>query len=143
MKCIVVLLALIAAPCYGQIKVSDRLPPPVKYPAEVYKMSDADFFAWATDFNKRERAALEERRAKITEKEWIEGRESDTDSSYADYQYDNYGYGSDYPRGYFTPSVQYGRASQKIVEYPRRWKNPAYVGPGPLTIVNPYCPPSK
>ena len=36
-----ILMLLLAAPCYGQIVVSDQLPPPVKYPAEVYKMSDA------------------------------------------------------------------------------------------------------
>ncbi len=143
MKCIAILLALLAAPCYAQrITVSDRLPPPVKYPAEVFKMTDAEFFAWASDFNKREREAVEERRAKITEKEWIEGTESSTNSSHLDYSYGGYSYNG-YGNDYYNPATQYGRSSATTIEFPRRWKNPYYNGPGPLTIVNPYCRPTK
>ena len=141
MKCIAVLVLLLGtAPCYGQITVSDRLPPPVKYPAEVFKMSDAEFFTWATDFNSRERAAVEGRRAKLVEKEWIEGTETRTTTNYLDYQ-GNYG-GCGYSScGNYSPN--YGSSSQTTVQYPKRWKNPLYTGPGPLTIVNPYCRPAK
>ncbi len=148
MKCFVIVLAL-AAPCYAQhITVSDQVPPPVKYPAEVYRMSDAEFFKWASDFNKKQEAEVEARRAKITEDKWITGSESRISASHYDYSTggSNYGYGyCGYGcNGYGCNSaVQYGTSSQTTTEYPVRWPNPAYYGPGPLTIVNPYCRPTK
>ena len=33
------------------ITISDQLPPPVKYPVKCYKMTDAEFFVWATAYN--------------------------------------------------------------------------------------------
>jgi hypothetical protein len=160
MKCLVIVLAL-AAPCYAQhITVSDQVPPPVKYPAEVYKMSDAQFFEWASNFNKKQVADVEVRRAKITEDKWITGERTTSSESHVEYNrfgsYNGYGcngysnrfaacnsynYGCDsYGSG---DTGQYGSSSQETTTYPVRWPNPAYHGPGPLTIVNPYCRPTK
>lgn len=152
MKCLVIVLAL-AAPCYAQhITVSDQVPPPAKYPAEVYKMSNADFIKWAADFNKKQVADVEVRRAKITEDKWVTGQVTRTNESHTEYgDYGNgcgYGggcsaYGFDY-NGYLSYcGVRSGSSSQQSMSYPVRWPNPAYYGPGPLTIVNPYCQPTK
>ncbi len=150
MKCLVIVLAL-AAPCYAQhITVSDQVPPPVKYPAEVYRMSDAEFFKWASDFNKKQEAEVEARRAKITEDKWINGTETRTSSSYSNFVSGAYGGYGGYGGYNYSCSgydcnggAQYGASSQTTTEYPVRWPNPAYYGPGPLTIVNPYCRPTK
>jgi hypothetical protein len=146
MKCLVILLAL-AAPCYAQhITVSNQVPPPVKYPAEVYKMSDADFFKWASDFNKKQVDDVEVRRAKITEDKWITGEATRSSESHVEYNaYSGYGY--NYSCGPYgcndSAGARYGSSSQTTTTYPVRWPNPVYHGPGPLTIVNPYCRPTK
>ena len=137
-----ILMLLLAAPCYGQIVVSDQLPPPVKYPAEVYRMSDAQFFQWATEFNAKQVADLEVKRAKITESEWLEGSETVTNQDF--FTVGNRGNFNGYGRSnFYRPNYQYGFSNESSVTIPRRWPNPAYSGPGPLIIVNPYCRPTE
>jgi len=127
-----VVLFLIPASCLAQVIVSDQLPPPVVYPAEVYRMSDAQFHEWATRFNQRQQADWEKRTAAIQEPEWIEGTETVTERDFAGYRpgYWYGGYG-----GYI------GTATQRTVTQPWRRPNPDYVNPGPLVIVNPFCRP--
>jgi len=115
------LLALLVL-CVGQVAVSDQLPPPVKYPVEVNTMADAQFFYWATEFNKRQEADLERRREKMTEPQYFFGTETE-------YNWNGY---SDWYRGNYS-------GNRRTMTYPRRWHNPYYTGPGPLVIVNPYC----
>ena len=147
---------LLVAPCAAEefkIIVSDQVPPPVKYPAEVYKMTDAQFYAWATEYNKKQEADLEVRRSKMTEPQYITGTETRTSQSYVDSYSGFYGEKSygwwDYPRGRgaafspFSGGAQAGASRQTTTTYPRRWLNPLYTGPGPLVIVNPFCKPEK
>jgi hypothetical protein len=128
MKYLIMLLALVTS-AFDKPKVDNQLP--IKYPAEVYKMSDAEFFKWATDFNKKQVTDLETRRANITEDKWINGMTTRTRAEY-DYGCSSYGCNS-----------QYGSSSRETTSYPVRWSNPSYSGPGPLTTINPYCRPTK
>ncbi len=127
-----VFVLLMAAPCFGQITVSEALPMPVQYPPEVYQMTDDEFFKWATEFNKEKRKELEERRAQIKEPEFIEGveRQVTRGSCFAgNCAFAAFGLDS-------SPQVT-------ELEFPRRWRNPFYYGPGPLIIINPYCRPIR
>ena len=112
----VFLFFLLATQCFAgdRVIVSDQVPPPVTYSAEVYSMTDAEFQVWANDFNRRQEAALEVRRLKM-EPRYIFGMQTD---------YGDFGFGSQ-------------------TTYRRRWLNPIYVGPGPMVIVNPYYRPRR
>ena len=138
-------LLLLVVLCFGQVTISDRLPPPVKYPAAVYDMTDDQFFQWATEFNVKQEADLEKRREKMTEPQYLFGMETVTDQNWDGNHgsqvytgYDSYG-----PYSQHIGGDYYGNANRSTVTYPRRWHNPYYTGPGPLVIVNPYCRPSK
>ncbi|MFA5344667.1 MAG: hypothetical protein WC315_00095 [Candidatus Omnitrophota bacterium] len=111
---------------YGQVVVSDQVPMPIKYPAEVYKMTDAEFFQWATDFNKKQVADLETRRKQITEPRYYYGTQVRQEGLFNNYKAND-------SRSY----------SRQTTIYSKQWSNSNYVGPGPLTIVNPYCRPTK
>lgn len=134
MKYVLALIVLLCASiCPAQIIVSDQLPP-MKYPAAVYKMTNAEFFEWASAYNLAQLEDWKKRKAAIAEPEYLTGSETVTTCEY------NY--------GYFARSPRYGHGGYgghgvpvQQVTYPRRWPNPFYVGPGPLVIVNPYVRP--
>lgn len=119
---------VLAVMCVGQITVSDP-GPSVKYPVEVYSMTDDQFFQWATKFNVKQRADLEERR--VTEPQYITGTETSTTGRWSG------------RTGGRRAAIFNVTGNQRTVTYQQRWLNPQYSGPGPLTIVNPYCKPSK
>ena len=131
-------MLMLVALLVGQITVSDRLPLPVKYPAAVYDMTDAQFAQWAIGFNKMQDADLEKRRVKMTEPQYITGMETTRE---------NHWYGnsdqifSDY--GNWSTGDYYGNSDHRTTTYVRRWHNPLHTGPGPLVNVNPYCKPAK
>jgi hypothetical protein len=135
MKTLLVLLLLVTAPCFGQVTISDQLPPPVTYPVEVHGMTDAQFFQWATEFNKKQEVDLEKRREKLPEPQHIFGTETITERNWNGYNGRVYGYGR------FNSGDYYGNGNQRTATYTRRWLNSYYTGPGPLVIVNPYCKP--
>ncbi len=121
-----IIMFFMAQTTFGQIVVSDQVPMPIKYPAEVYKMTDAEFFNWATELNKKQVADVEARRKSISEGRYNYGTQFREEGSLNVYRSNN--------------SRTYIR--QETV-YPMQWSNPNYVGPGPLTIVNPYCRPTR
>jgi len=172
MRFILSLVALlaVAVSCQAQISVSDQLPPPVKYPAEVYKMTDAEFYNWAVKFNQAQIDDWKKRKAEIKEPEYLTGTEKVTVTEYSGLSGPSYGYGcggyggyGGYGGGYFArspygsggcgPRFGYGdygygdsfggSSVRRTGEYPWRRPNPDYVGPGPLVIVNPYVKPTK
>jgi hypothetical protein len=149
---LILVLLLFATACPAQIivSVSDQVPPPVKYPPEVYKMTDAEFFKWATEYNKAQADDWKKRKSEIQEPEFLTGTETVTTTEYGG-SYGRLSYGYGYGGGYFARS-SYGCGSryggsfdgssvQRTGTYPWRRPNPAYVGPGPLVIVNPYVRP--
>jgi len=122
-----VVLCLMAQTCMGQkITVSDQVPMPVRYPAAIYQMSDEEFFDWAVNFNQKQKAAVETRRARLVEEQRIYGYQTQREHSYNYYR-----------------SGESGDATQRTTVYPVQRPNPYYTGPGPLIIVNPYCRPTK
>jgi len=155
-------LLFVATACQAQvIRVSDQVPMPAKYPAEVYSMTDAEFFTWATLENQTQREDWNKRKAAIKEPEYINGTETTTSAAFDGYgsPYGGYGYGYGYgyggsrdsggfgayaPYSNHRSSSEYaGAARERTVTFPRRLVNPQYVGPGPLTIVNPFVRPTK
>ena len=144
MRCVLTLaMLLVVSTCSAQIIVSDQLPPPVKYPPKVYTMTDAEFFKWATKYNKAQLKKWNKQKAALTEPEYIDGAETSITGDYfggyygrpyfgyGGYGYGGYGYGG------------YGGYLEQTVTFPRRWPNPRYVSPAPLTLVNPYVRPTK
>jgi len=156
MRFVLMLVVLLAAAvsCQARISVSDQLPPPVKYPAEVYKMTDAEFYNWAVKFNQAQANDWKKRKAEIKEPEYLTGEEEVTTREYSGSYGPSYG-------GYFARSPDgcglggcgsqfgdgggsvSGSSVQRKGIYPWRRLNPAYVGPGPLIIVNPYVRPVR
>lgn len=124
-------LLMLVILCVGQITVSDSLPPPVKYPIDVNVMTDAQFFQWATEFNKLQEAGLEKRREQMTEPQYVSGTETRAEHTWSGSDNRTYNRGGDY----------YGSHNGHSTTYERRWLNPLYTGPGPLVIVNPFCKP--
>ena len=85
MKYLAILVLLLASTCCAQtLTISDQLPPPVKYPAEVYTMTDAEFFQWATDYNVEQLKAWKQKKSAIKEPEFIYGEESTTTGKESD-----------------------------------------------------------
>jgi hypothetical protein len=107
----------------SQIVVSDQIPIPVKYPASVYQMTDAQFYDWAVSLNLKAKESL----SKDYEPQWLQGSGTDTNIS-------------GYNNGFYN-SGQYWHSRQSQT-YPRYYLNPNYIGPGPLIIINPYCRPT-
>ncbi len=100
-----------------KITVSDQLPMPIVYPAECYKMTPAEFFQWATKLNVKLKKESDER-STHTPSPYIEGTGIE-------------GRIDPVTGGFYMNTVR------------RRYVNPDYYGPGPLIIVNPYCPPTR
>ena len=100
----------------AEVTITDPVNEPFVYPAKVTEMSDAEFFKWATKFNKRQEREI----VRSPDPEWL------------------HGYG-------VRTRVVYGVSGMEIVRegYPRRYKNPDYFPSSPLTVVNPYCKPKK
>jgi hypothetical protein len=138
---------LLASAGQAQVTTSDRLPPPVSYPPEVYRMTDAQFFEWATERNKGALDDWQRRKAAIKEPEYISGSESVVTSDTAGYDNRFFGGWWAYPDAtrrvpYFAEPNDYGESSvHRSLTVPRRWPNPRYSSPGPLTLVNPYVRP--
>jgi len=125
-----------ASVCSAQITVSDRLPPPVKYPAEVYTMTDAQFYEWATKYNQAQLDAWDKRKAAIKEPEFIHGSESVAETEYA-------GHGRYRSSLYFSQHNDRMSVVTRHSSFPSRQRNPWYVNPGPLAGVNPYVRPTR
>ena len=130
------------------ITISDRLPPPVKYPAKCYKLTDAEFFVWATAYNKGQVEDWKRRRAAITEPEYIGGTVTIHSGEYSNGVREG-GYrpiyvgGDGYGGGSVYGGDTYGTQTQQTYTFGTRYKNPYYVSPGPLTIINPYVRPTE
>lgn len=123
-----------------RLTISEPLPlPPTPYPSEVYSMTDAEFFKWATDQNDKARAEWDEW-YKTAPRRW---------TSYDGTTIDGHGQSPRYrdrmtvtPRGVKSSSASGGRYyyHQTRQSFQRRYLNPDYVS-RPLTIINPYCRP--
>jgi hypothetical protein len=135
------LVVLVATTCSAQITVSDQLPMPVKYPAEVAKMTDAEFYVWATQQNAAAVSAWKAKKAALTEPEYLDGTEK-TEHGFKE------GYGdSGNATVVFNPTYlgndakYYGWDKRVTTTRKTRYPNPNYTSPGPLTIINPYVKP--
>ena len=109
---------------------------PVVYPPETKNMTDAQFYQWATATNARLKAEWEARkeRAKADQPQYLQGTVAKTSV--------DYGYGRTRPwRRYEDLGDCYGNVTSTQQSYPVMYDNPKFVSPGPLTIINPYCPP--
>jgi len=129
------LLVFLTQRCVGaescRICISAPLPAakPLSYPPEVYDMTDEEFFQWATEQNDKERAAWEEW-FKTAPPRWISYDAFSTNSWHDGVQ-----------PGY-RGSRGYGERHTTTTRYQRQFLNPDYVS-RPLTIINPYCKPTK
>lgn len=107
-----------------RITISEPLPQPIPYPSVVYKMTDAEFFLWATDQNNKARAGWE-KWYRTAPPRWI-----------------SYGVTTDYKQSrrgsYFGSNYEQG----SVRHYQQRYLNPNYYS-RPLTIINPYCRPTQ
>ncbi len=113
--CIILGLIALGHGCNGaEITVTQRVP--FEYPAKVAGMSDAEFFTWATQFNKQQEREI----VRSPYPEWLHGY------------------------GVRTRVIQ-GVSGMEIVRegYPRHYLNPDYFPPSPLTVINPYCKPKR
>jgi len=102
---------------------------PVKYPESVKKMTDAEFFRWATNRNQKASDKWQDENAKQSPKYLT------TPIVITEHQ--SRVRGNRRHSGGSVRGIQYSRV------YNQQTLNPAYSSPGPLTIVNPYCKPIK
>lgn len=107
------------------ITISEPLPPQfTPYPSKVYKMTDAEFFLWATDQNDKARAEWEKWH-RTAPPRWI-----------------SYGVTIDYERSRRGSYFGTNHERSSVHRYQRRYLNPNYYSQ-PLTIINPYCRPTQ
>ncbi len=111
---------------------------PAKYPANVKSMTDKQFFKWATKRNAAatdawfNEAALSPPRYKTVKVQVTKGKSSTRMT----------GNSGTTVNGYTTlPKRVSGSSTHETYEYTRRYMNPSYSWPGPLTIINPYVRP--
>jgi hypothetical protein len=97
-----------------KITISENLPPPITYSQEVKAMSDAEFFTWATEQNATAKAASEAK-SKLDQEYW--------------------------PGNIVRVNTIVDRHWREttVEDRPTLYRNPLYTGPGPLTVINPYC----
>ena len=116
---------------------------PVAYPPETRTMTPAQYYQWATAKNQQLRAEWDAKKtaAKIDQPQYLQGTTTDDSLSWSVANSagdDTACYGYYRPRPAFdTVGAQMSSQSVRQVQY----NNPAYVNPGPLTILNPFCPP--
>jgi hypothetical protein len=117
---------------------------PVAYPPETRTMTPAQYYAWATAKNQQLRAEWEEKKAKAKadQPQYLQGTVTDDSTSWS--VVNNVSQGDTACYGYYCPRPAFdtngaARSSQRVRQV--QYNNPAYVNPGPLTLVNPYCPP--
>ena len=118
---------------------------PVAYPPETRTMTPAQYYQWATAKNQQLRVEWEEKKAKAKadQPQYLQGTTTDDSTSWSVMRnvapgYETACYGNYCPRPAFD-AVGGSVSSQQVRQV--QYNNPAYVNPGPLTIVNPYCPP--
>lgn len=90
------------------------LPPPITYSQEVKALSDAEFFTWSTGQNAIAKSASEAK-SKLDQEYWP---------------------------GNIVRVNEVGDRHWRttiIEDRPTLYRNPQYTGPGPLTVINPYC----
>ncbi len=117
---------------------------PVVYPPETRNMTAEQFRVWAEAKNVQLRAEWQAKKDKAVadQPQYVQG--STTDDSMAwtvtrsNYNQDAVCGGLYNPRPAFDTS---GNVSSSQRTLPIQYDNPKYVNPGPLTVVNPYCPP--
>lgn len=125
---------VISKPFYGQL--------PASYPPEVYDMTDAEFFAWATEQNAKAKAEWDEW-YKTAPPRWLSysvtSHNHHQRGRWADRGVTGYNY-SGYEQRYNSAGFMYGSTYGSTRYYEQRFLNPDYVS-RPLTIINPYCKP--
>ena len=121
--CLLILLSTSSALAQGWIE----------YPPNVNTMTDAQFKAWADEYNAgqvaRWKAKKEE--AKADQPQYIQGQSVSSDGHYTS--------GSEYLGTSAPRNWGGGEAHQSVITF--QTDNPKYVNPGPLKLVNPYCRP--
>lgn len=100
------------------------LPQLLPYPSEVYGMTDAEFFQWATDQNGKTRAKWGKWH-RTAPPRWIG---YGVTISYQQSRRGSY-FGTNHERG-------------SVHRYQRQYLNPGYYS-RPLTVINPYCRPKR
>lgn len=123
---------------FGEITISDPLNESFSYPAETYKMTDAEFFDWATKFNQQK-----EREVTYSDQsKWLEGTGVRIDGYTVPVRvYEPRRRGRLQGHAYRPNRSQRTNITRET--YPTRYLNPEYVPPTPLMILNPYCPPTR
>lgn len=119
-------------------------PQSTPYPSVVYKMTDAEFFLWATDQNDKARAEWEEW-YKTAPPRWTSCSVTDYKRQYRDSWRGRgiTGYNqAGYEHRYTTSGLAHGFKSGLTRRYTKRFLNPDYYS-RPLTIINPYCRPTQ
>jgi hypothetical protein len=105
---------------------------PVAYPPET--MTDAQFYQWATATNARLKAEWEaqKERAKADQPQYLPSTGTVTSTDYSS---------RGRARRYEDVGDCYGSVTSTQQSYTVLRENPKFVSPGPLTTINPYCPP--
>jgi len=106
-------------------------------------MTPAQYYQWATAKNQQLRAEWEAKKtaAKNDQPQYLQGTTTDDSMNWSVVN----GVGSETACcGYYNPRPAFdtngaARSSQRVRQV--QYNNPAYVNPGPLTILNPFCPP--
>jgi hypothetical protein len=106
-------------------------------------MTLAQYYQWATAKNQQLQAEWDAKKAaaKADQPQYLQGTTTDDSISWSvvnNVSNDTACYGYYRPRPAFdTDSV--ARSSQRVRQV--QYNNPAYVNPGPITVINPFCPP--
>ena len=119
---------------------------PVNYPPEVGAMTDAQFQQWATAYNQQRVIEWQARKAKAqaNQPQYLPGQTTESTAATAPAATAATAatpriYGQGYGNGPGDYSYGSNSFTQRTVTF--QAANPNYVSPGPLTLVNPYCPP--
>jgi hypothetical protein len=138
---------LLALPCNGaELVISDPIPAlPLKYPPEVYTMTDGEFYTWATEQNAKARAEWDEW-YETAEPRWLSYDATDYERHHNRSQKGRgisyYDGNTGYEQRFVVAGRSYGTRSGTTRHYQKRYLNPDYVS-RPLTIINPYCRPRR
>lgn len=123
MKKLLILIAILVLPnfCLN----AEEAGFPVKYPKETYSMNKQEFYNWAIKQNKQ----AETYWFNISEPEYLYYNKNITNII------------GNLP-SLISTSTKKGNTTIIRQTLPYRYKNPDYVSPGPLTIINPYVHPA-
>lgn len=133
---VILLFCVTAQVCTGAEPLHATISDPVSRPIEVYTMTSAEFFQWATDQNKQAKAEWDKWYKSESKPRWL---------SYGfitNFERSRRGRGSNYGLSHRQGSY-FGYSSKRgsSRSYAKRYLNPDYTS-RPLMIINPFCLPA-